>query len=345
MANKPRLAFVGTMTGGKNSTYSSMGQVVAERLQKEGFPVLITSHQSNKILRILDAMMSVFFNRKQLDILVVQVYSGLNFIFADAISWLGNLLRIPIILHVHGGNIPEHVKKYSKWAIRVFRRASLIVTPSGYLAETLRQGGFETIVVPNVIELERYAFNQRINATPSLVWLRAFHQIYNPPLAAYALASLRRNGIPATLTMIGPDKKNGSLEDFLKITADLGLTKQITIAGSIHNLQVPSQISQGDIFLNTTNIDNTPVSVIEAMACGLCIVSTNVGGIPYLLEDEKDALLVPPNDPEAMAAAVERILTEPTLAERLSKNARKKAETFDWSIVLPQWKKIFNEIA
>jgi glycosyltransferase involved in cell wall biosynthesis len=103
-------------------------------------------------------------------------------------------------------------------------------------------------------------------------------------------------------------------------------------------------MSQGDIFLNTTNVDNTPVSVLEALACGLCVVSTDVGGIPYLLEHEEDALLVPPDDAEAMAAAVRRVLTEPGLAERLSRNARKKAEGFDWSVVLPQWERLLLEV-
>jgi glycosyltransferase involved in cell wall biosynthesis len=103
-------------------------------------------------------------------------------------------------------------------------------------------------------------------------------------------------------------------------------------------------MSRGDIFLNTTNVDNTPISVLEAMACGLCVVSTNVGGIPYLLEHEHDALLVPPDDPAAVATAVRRLLTEPDLAEQLSRNARQKAEKFDWSIILPQWEALLISV-
>jgi glycosyltransferase involved in cell wall biosynthesis len=80
------------------------------------------------------------------------------------------------------------------------------------------------------------------------------------------------------------------------------------------------------------------------MACGLGVVSTNVGGIPYLLNDEEDALLVPPSDPEAMAAAVRRILTEPGLAVRLSQNARHTVEHFDWSVVLLQWEALFSDV-
>ncbi|MBA3257451.1 MAG: glycosyltransferase family 4 protein, partial [Pyrinomonadaceae bacterium] len=94
-----------------------------------------------------------------------------------------------------------------------------------------------------------------------------------------------------------------------------------------------------------TNVDNAPVSVLESMACGLCVVSTNVGGIPYLLKHEEDALLVPPDDAQAMAAAVRRIYSEPGLAERLSRKGRAKVEQFDWSAILPQWEALLSAVA
>jgi glycosyltransferase involved in cell wall biosynthesis len=107
--------------------------------------------------------------------------------------------------------------------------------------------------------------------------------------------------------------------------------------------EVPTWLSKGDIFLNTTDFDNTPISVLEALACGLCVISTNVGGIPYLLDDEHDGLLVPPDDVQAMTDAVRRLLTESDLATRLSQNGRDKAESFDWSRVYPQWETLLLE--
>jgi glycosyltransferase involved in cell wall biosynthesis len=83
---------------------------------------------------------------------------------------------------------------------------------------------------------------------------------------------------------------------------------------------------------------------MEAAACGLCIVSTNVGELPLLWTNGDDALLVEPDDPKAMAAAVRRLLTESGLAERLSRNARAKAEQFDWSLILPQWERLLTEV-
>jgi len=81
------------------------------------------------------------------------------------------------------------------------------------------------------------------------------------------------------------------------------------------------------------------------MACGLCVVSTDVGGMPYLVENGEQALLVPPNDAAAMAGAVRRVLTEPGLAEKLSRAGRARAEEFDWSRVLPEWQKLLGSLA
>jgi glycosyltransferase involved in cell wall biosynthesis len=184
----------------------------------------------------------------------------------------------------------------------------------------------------------------RADPKPDLVWLRAFHAAYNPSLAPRVLSELRPHFPAARLVMVGPDKGDGSLARVRSIVDGWRLADAVSLLGPVHKTEIRTVLNRGDIFLNTTNFDNTPVSVVEAMACGLCVVSTNVGGIPYLLRDGHDALLVPPNDSPAMVAAVRRILTEPGLAERLSRNARSKAEGFDWSNILPQWEKLLAEV-
>ena len=101
--------------------------------------------------------------------------------------------------------------------------------------------------------------------------------------------------------------------------------------------------SQSDIYINTTTVESFGIAVMEAAAAGLCIITTSVGELPHLWIDEEEALLVPSNDPQAMAVAVRRILTEPGLASRLSKNAHEKAMQYDWSVIIPQWEVIVQE--
>jgi glycosyltransferase involved in cell wall biosynthesis len=220
--------------------------------------------------------------------------------------------------------------------------ADQVTTPSPYLAKAFASCREDLQVLPNAIETPTIAPRQRNRPQPRLIWLRAFHEIYDSVLAVETLAELRRDVPNAVLTMIGPDKGDGSRARATAAASRLCLGDAIAFEGLVAKPRVPDRLAQADIFLNTSRIDNLPVSVLEAMAGGLCIVSTEVGGIPDLLEHERDALLVPPGDARAMAAAVRRVLFEPGLALRLSRNARDKAASFDWNAVLPRWERLLD---
>jgi len=144
--------------------------------------------------------------------------------------------------------------------------------------------------------------------------------------------------------MAGPVKDPASFSKMKKVAQELGVNDRIEVCGAISRENIGQFLNQGDIFLNTSRFDNTPVSVLEGMACGLCVISTNVGGIPYLLKDGEEALLVPSDNAESMAAAVGRILKEPGLASKISSAARSAAEKFDWSQILPQWESLFHSL-
>lgn len=119
---------------------------------------------------------------------------------------------------------------------------------------------------------------------------------------------------------------------------------KITFTGSVPKNQVGLFLSKGDIFLNTTNYESFGVSVMEAAACGLCIVTTDAGELPYLWDDGVNALIVPRGDFAAMSEAVLRILTEPGLSEKLSINSCLKAEEHDWSKIIPLWENLLEQV-
>jgi glycosyltransferase involved in cell wall biosynthesis len=143
---------------------------------------------------------------------------------------------------------------------------------------------------------------------------------------------------------VGPDKGDGTLAAAHAEVERRNLRRHVRLLGAVSKEQVPACLNQADIFLNTTNFDNTPVSVLEAMACGLCVVSTNVGGIPYLLDHEQDSLLVPAGDAEACAGAVSRLLSDAGLAARISEGARRKAAASDWERVVPEWQRVLSNV-
>ncbi|MBE0542922.1 MAG: glycosyltransferase family 4 protein [Verrucomicrobia bacterium] len=370
----PRTLLVGNFLSSARPGSYTVCELLAARLSSAGWPVLTTSEKPARISRLTDMLMTVWRRRGEYVVAQVDVYSGPSFVWAECVCWLLGRLGKPFILTLHGGNLPTFARRWPGRVRGLLISARAVTTPSHYLQEALRAYRDDLLLLPNAIDLAAYQFRLRSNPQPKFIWLRAFHNIYNPSMAVRTLAHLcstqpsplrlgrgegqgevsPNSAAPSAfslqpsafhLTMFGPDKGDGSFERLKAEIGKLQLEDKVRLPGAVPKSGVPAALNSGDIFLNTTNHESFGVSVMEAAACGLCIVSTNVGELPLLWEHGHDALLVPPNDSQAMAAAVRRILTEPGLAERLSLNARAKAEQFDWSVVLPQWEKLLTEVA
>ena len=322
----------------------SVGEGLSKRLQELGFVVRLTSKQRSRALRVADMLSTVWSARRSYDVVHLDVYSGAAFSWAEWVSRLVKILGKPLVLTLHGGNLPEFARNHSRRISRLFSRADAVTAPSQYLADELQNFQRDIQVIPNPLDLEAYHYRERDNPKPGLVWLRTFHRIYNPVLAVHVLARITSKIPEARLTMIGPDK-DGSLAKVRAEAKQLGVLGQITFTGGVAKSEVPRLLSTGDIFLNTTTIDNSPVSVLEAMASGLAVVSTDVGGMPYLIENEREGILVPSGDADAMTAGVMRLLNVPGLAARLSRDARKKAESYSWDSILPLWETLFTDVA
>ena len=246
-------------------------------------------------------------------------------------------------MHVHGGATPKFAKRFPRWCRRVFSRSDEMVVPSPYLGRCLGGLGFQAKIIPNVVEIADYEFKPRRCLRPRLLWMRTFHPIYNPMMAVRALERLSQGFPDATLVLAGEEKGIGG--DVRLAVERLNLGDRVRFAGFLDQQAKRREFEAADIFLNTNHIDNTPVSVIEACASGLPVVSTNVGGMSDLLADGESGLLVPDDDDEAMAAAVTRLLTDPGLAERLSRNGRSLAERCDWKKVSPLWDELLGGMA
>ena len=307
-------------------------------------PVLTTSHRLARPARLLDMVWTAWTRRNQYAVAQVDVYGGRSFLWAEAVCFALRRAHKPYALTLHSGTFPEFARRAPERVRRLLAAAAAVTAPSGYLLEKMLPYRPDIRLIPNAIDLGDYPFEPRRKAAPVLIWLRAFHAMYNAELAPKVLALLKPEFPEIRLIMIGRDKGDGSLRRTKEISEALDVGSRIEFPGGVPKLDVPRWLLRGSIFLNTTNVDNMPVSVIEAMACGLCVVSTNVGGIPYLLEDGHDSLLTPPDDAPAMAAAVRRILTDPALAERLSSAGRLKAERHGWDTVLPQWDELLDEM-
>ncbi|HEY1341980.1 MAG TPA: glycosyltransferase family 4 protein [Bryobacteraceae bacterium] len=323
----------------------SASEELAVQLRRSGWTVFTASSVPGRLSKAMDMVGTAWKLRKHYDAANVAVYSGDAFRWAEAACWMLRRAGKPYLLTLHGGGLPNFAARHRRRTIRLLETAAAVNAPSEYLGREMRPYRPDLNVVPNAIDLNRVPFRLRATPGPRLVWLRSFHRLYNPALAVRALARLSAEFPSASLVMLGNDKGDGSLQETRRISRHLSVAGRVEFPGKCPKEAVPLWLNRGDILLNTPDTDNTPVSVIEAMACGLCIVSTNVGGLPDLIVDREDGLLVNRGDVNGMAQAIRRILTEPGLAARLSSNARRKAERFDWRVIRPKWEEMFQAIS
>jgi glycosyltransferase involved in cell wall biosynthesis len=318
---------------------------LALQLADAGWHVVTTSHRPERLWRLADMLTTIWRRRGEYEVAQVDVYSGSAFFWAEAACWLLRRLHRPYVLTLHGGALPAFARRHPGRVTRLLASAAAVTSPSGYLSAALAPYRQDLILQPNPLTVAQYPFRMRRQPAPRLIWVRAFHKIYNPIMAVQAVALLKPDFPDIHLTLVGPDRGDGTREKTVRAVRELGLEQHVEFRGPVLKSNLPETFAEGDIFLNTSNVDNTPVSVVEALASGLCVVSTSVGGIPYLLHDGQDALLVQPDDALAMSEAIRQIITTPSLAERLSTEGRKNALSRDWSILLPQWEQLLNRIS
>lgn len=331
-----KILYIGNRLNSDKATVTSV-ETLGNLLQEEGYTVVAVSSKNNKFLRLLDMMTTVIKSGKKMDVVLIDTYSTLNFYYAVVIGWLCRRMEIPYIPILHGGNLPQRIAKSKRLSNTLFNNAKINVAPSGYMFHHFKKAGYDNVVlIPNTLSMDKYPFFVRKPLEAQLLWVRSFAKIYNPMMALKVIEKLVEIYPDATLCMVGPDK-DGTMHMCKNYTEEKNLPVRFT--GKLSKEQW-IELSRGySIFINTTNFDNTPVSVMEAMALGLAVVTTGVGGIPYLL-DENEAVIVDANEVEEMVEGICRLLKNPSYAEQKVINSRKKAESFDWKYVKLRWNEL-----
>jgi glycosyltransferase involved in cell wall biosynthesis len=273
---------------------------------------------------------------------VVHVFSAsyCSFVLAPLPAMLmGRLLGKPVVMNYRSGEAPDHLER-SALARRVLRSVNRNVVPSRFLQTVFASFGIEADIVPNIVDLQRFAFRARKPLAPRVLSTRNFESLYNVGCTLRAFASVQRRYPDAELTLVGA----GSQESMLReLSRELEL-KKVRFAGAVPPHDIWRYYAEADIYLQTPDIDNTPASVIEAFASGCAVVSTNAGGVPALVTDGVDGLLVDCGDHEQAAARICRLLEDPELAERLVLRARANCDAFRWAAVRDRWLSVYRSV-
>ena len=336
---KKNLLYIGNKLSGHNATVTSI-ETLGLLLEREGYVLIYASSKKNKVLRLSEMIFRTIQYRNKVDYVLIDTYSTYNFWYAFIISQLCRFYRIKYIPKLHGGDLPNRLIKSPILSKMIFKYAYRNIAPSEYLLEAFKDRGYaELICIPNTVEIQNYTFKKRNSCEPNLLWVRSLHEIYNPEMALSVLAEINKEFPNAKLCMVGPDK--GGMKANLKKIANLK-NLNVEFAGKLSKKKWVKYSEQYDIFLNTTHYDNTPISVIEAMALGLPVISTNVGGIPFLLKDRQTALLVADNDIQAMSEAIKELMINDELRNKLVANAHDLVQQFDWNLVKNKWLQVLS---
>lgn len=319
---------------------------LARLLQEEGVDVdLIQVNKSysprwirkvkgiRAVFRLLPYLINLVRSARRVDVFHVMANSGWSWhLFAAPAIWIASLSGKPVIVNYRGGEAESFFEQAFPWVRLSLNRVDTIVVPSGFLDAVFKKRGFATCIVPNIIDISRFSprpdkLGGLDKNKPAILVARNLEPIYDNATALRAFRIVR-DAIPgAALTIAG----SGPEHDFLeKLATELGIDDSVTFTGRVENHDMARLYRDADVMINPSLVDNMPNSVLEALASGAVVVSTNVGGVPYLVEHDSTALLVPPKNPEAMAKAILDAINDPAKARRLKANGIESVQQYTW---------------
>ena len=284
------------------------------------------------------------------DLIHVMANSGWAWhLFTAPTVWMAWLRKRPVVINYRGGGAERFFKKSWLLVQPTIKLAKVVTVPSGYLQAIFHRRGIEAEIVPNIIDLSRFSPNGRWQAErskisddwPHIVVTRNLEPIYDIETAIRAFKTVLESYPKAILTVagIGPD-----LDKLKLLSAQLDITKSIQFVGRLSNEQIATLYQEADLMINPSLVDNMPISILEAIASGVPVVSTNVGGIPYMVSSFETAILVNPGDDKTIAEAAQGILINRDLACELVKNGLEHIKKYEWDAVKKRLFKVYKGV-
>lgn len=247
----------------------------------------------------------------------------------------------PILLNYHSGEADDHLAHWGSLVHPWLKMVDKIVVPSVFLRDVFARHGYRAEVIHNIIDTGRFRYRERLPLLPEFLSVRNFESHYGVEYTLVAFAMIQTVFPAASLTVAG----QGPQEAELKHLAQALALRNVRFIGAVDPVEMPNLYERHSVFLNASFVDNQPLSVLEAMASGMPIVSTPIGDIPNMVKDGESATLVPAGDPYAMAKAATLLLEQPQRAALMAQRAKESLIHYDWSKVGPAWANTYRRLA
>ena len=281
----------------------------------------------------------------RVDIFHIMANSGWSWhLFTVPAVWIAKLRGVPTVINYRGGEAEKFFSKSFKYIKPTLNASTNIVVPSRFLEDVFSKRGVTTQIIANIIDLDRFnsTENKSKRFAPHLLVTRNLELIYDNETAIRAFNEILITYPSAQLTIAGTGPELGNLQS---LVGQLGLSQKVNFTGRVDTQQMPALYQSADVMLNPSRVDNMPNSILEALASGVPVVSTNVGGIPYMVEHEDTALLVDPEDHMAMASAICQVLEDKQCQQNLVNSGLALVKQFSWSEVSQHWLSLYKKLA
>jgi glycosyltransferase involved in cell wall biosynthesis len=221
------------------------------------------------------------------------------------------------------------------------RLVDSIIVPSEYLVRVFAKFGLEAQAIFNLIDTRRFRFRDRIPTHPIFLSNRNFERHYGVDKLLRAFAVIQRQLPEAKLTIAGDGPEREALHS---LATELQL-KNTTFLGRVNPDSIAETYDAADVYLNASEIDNQPLSLLEAFACGIPIVSTDAGGIPDIVTNNLNGILVPCGDIEQLAKRAIEVLENPDRTRNLIERGRRECVKYSWEAVKDSWLSAYHHLA
>ena len=326
---KPFLLYLGNFVTHPqvNPTFSF---VLAKAL-REWVPVQIAGTSQSRFQRLLQ-MLGALLRGTRPQLVLIDGYSTKAFWFLVILERVCSWRKIPCVLLLHSGDWPQRWSAYPRISRKAFCGAAAVLCTSQFLYDRLPFARDKAQVIHNFVHLDQYEFQLRERFHGRVLWVRAFHARYGDDMALAIAQEFSEQEIE--FTMVGPGV-DAFRTRWPRRPPNLYLVDKLTPE------EWHRRARDCDLFLSTSAVDSFPLTLLEAQALGMPILSTPTGGIPEIVKEGLNGWLAPTQD--AMVDQLREILRHPDSLEAVSRNARKSVERFDWAVIAPKWKKLLGQ--
>ena len=307
---------------------SGQVEILQRKLRSEGHTADIFSTKASVLKRLL-LPLQLRSAAKHYDVLHIHCCSGWGFLPAVVGVTVGRRLKKIVVLTYHGGGGERFFDKHTRLVKHYLTRTDANIVLSGFLAKVFDKHHLPYTVIPNIIELDGSHYRERKEIKPHFICIRAHEPLYNIPCILRAFQKVLIEQPEASLTLVGDGSQHEALITMVK---EMEL-QNVTFSGRVDNKEIYHHLDKANVMLSTPKVDNMPVSLLEAMNAGLLVISSNVGGVPYMIDDGRTGLLCESDNDCQLAEKILWAMNHPRESISIIHRAHNNLAQYRWESI------------